>query len=68
LQVLPNGWTEHQARATSDFVPPNVILSWYVGSLNFRVDLFPDVRRPHYLVLARIVKSAYADHGIPHCV
>jgi linoleoyl-CoA desaturase len=68
--VMPTSWAEHQVRTTVDFAPRNRLLGWYVGGLNFQVEhhLFPEVCHVHYPALARVVRAACAEHGVPYLV
>jgi linoleoyl-CoA desaturase len=59
---------EHQLATTADFSPRSRLITWYVGGLNFQVEhhLFPKVSHIHYGALARIVREACRELGIPH--
>ncbi len=58
-------WTLHQMATTVDFARKNVVLSWYLGGLNFQVEhhLFPKVSHLHYPALSKIVEELAAEHG-----
>ena len=59
-------WSVHQMATTVDFARSNVLLSWYLGGLNFQVEhhLFPKVSHMHYPALSRIVEEVASEHGV----
>jgi linoleoyl-CoA desaturase len=63
---MADGWAEHQVHNTVDFARGNVVLTWYLGGLNFQVEhhLFPKVCHVHYPQLSSIVEEVCAQHGV----
>lgn len=68
--TIPDEWTVHQLRTTSDFAPRNGVLGWYIGGLNFQVEhhLFPNICHIHYKSIAPIVQKTANEFGIPYHV
>src|SRR5213075_2596867 len=60
------GWAQHQIATTVDFAPRNLVLSWYMGGLNFQVEhhLFARVCHVHYRALSRIVEETCRAHQL----
>lgn len=69
-QKMENSWAIHQLLNTVDFAPRSTVLSWFVGGLNFQIEhhLFPQVCHIHYPVIAKIVKQAAQEYGLPYHV
>ena len=58
----------HQLATTVDFAPSNLLLSWYLGGLNFQVEhhLFARVCHVHYPALRRIVAETCRAHQVKY--
>jgi linoleoyl-CoA desaturase len=65
---MDNSWAIHQLYTTTNFANKNMVLSWYVGGLNFQVEhhLFPNVCHVHYRKISSIVKSTAEEFGLPY--
>jgi len=65
---MQNDWSVHQLNTTSDFARHNMLLSWYVGGLNFQIEhhLFPNICHVHYKKLAPIVEQTAKEYGITY--
>lgn len=63
---VDSGWMRHQLATTVDFAPSNLLLSWYLGGLNFQVEhhLFARVCHVHYPALRRIVAETCRAHQV----
>ena len=61
-------WLVHQVNTTSDFARNNIVLSWFVGGLNFQIEhhLFPHICHIHYKNIAPIVESTAKEFGIKY--
>jgi linoleoyl-CoA desaturase len=59
-------WAVHEVETTVDFCPRNVVLTWFLGGLNFQIEhhLFPRVPHTHYPRIAEIVRRKAAEHGV----
>jgi len=66
--AMEHTWLVHQMITTSNFAPRNLLLSWYVGGLNYQIEhhLFPKVCSVHYPAVSRVVRQAAAAHGVPY--
>lgn len=66
--VMENNWAIHQLYTTANFARKNLLLSWYVGGLNFQIEhhLFPNICHVHYRNLSKIVKKTAEDFGLPY--
>lgn len=65
---IENNWAIHQLHTTTNFANKNLVLSWYVGGLNYQVEhhLFPNICHIHYRKLSSIVKNTAAEFGVPY--
>jgi len=65
---IENVWAIHQMRTTSNFAPQNILITWFVGGLNFQVEhhLFPNICHVHYPEISKIVKSTAKEFGLPY--
>ena len=65
---MEHTWLIHQMMTTSNFAPRNLLLSWYVGGLNYQIEhhLFPKVCSVHYPAVSRVVRQAVAAQGVPY--
>jgi linoleoyl-CoA desaturase len=66
--AMEQTWLIHQMMTTSNFAPRNLLLSWYVGGLNYQIEhhLFPKVCSVHYPAISHVVRQAAAAHGVPY--
>ena len=64
---VENSWAIHQLQTTSNF-SSNVVLSWFIGGLNFQIEhhLFPNICHVHYRRISEIVKSTALEYGLPY--
>lgn len=69
-KVIENNWAAHQVENTCNFAPDNLVLSWFIGGLNYQIEhhLFPHVCHVHYPALSRIVRQTAEEHGIKYNV
>ncbi|MBA4167160.1 MAG: acyl-CoA desaturase [Chitinophagaceae bacterium] len=67
---IENEWAIHQVKTTANFAPKNLIVSWFVGGLNYQVEhhLFPRVSHIHYPGISRIVEETCERHNLPYNV
>lgn len=67
---IDNEWAIHQVKTTANFAPRNVIVSWFVGGLNYQVEhhLFPRVSHIHYPYISRIVETTCKKYNLPYNV
>jgi linoleoyl-CoA desaturase len=65
---MENNWAIHQLHTTTNFANKNMLLSWYVGGLNFQVEhhLFPNICHVHYRKISSIVKETAQEYGLPY--
>jgi linoleoyl-CoA desaturase len=65
-QHIENEWAVHQIETTADFAPHNLLLSFYIGGLNYQIEhhLLPHICHLNYPRLAPIVKSTCEEFGI----
>jgi linoleoyl-CoA desaturase len=63
-------WAVHQVEASADFAPRNVLLTWYLGGLNFQIEhhLFPRVCHQHLAGLSPIVRRTCEEYGVRYSV
>ncbi len=61
-------WIVHQLKTTANFAPKNRLITWFAGGLNFQIEhhLFPKISHIHYNKIARIVKNATKEFGLPY--
>ncbi len=64
--TMEENWTVHQLQTTTDFAQENILLSWYIGGLNFQVEhhLFPNICHIHYKKIAKIVEETATEYNI----
>ena len=67
---IENEWAIHQVKSTANFAPKNLIISWFVGGLNYQVEhhLFPRVSHVHYPGISKIVEDTCERHNLPYNV
>lgn len=67
---IENEWAIHQVKTTANFAPKNVIISWFVGGLNYQVEhhLFPRISHIHYPGISRIVETTCKKYNLPYNV
>ena len=60
----------HQIETTVDFAPNNLLLSWFVGGLNYQIEhhLFPQVCHIHYRAISPLVRETCQEFGIRYNV
>jgi linoleoyl-CoA desaturase len=65
---IENEWAVHQVKTTANFSPNNLIISWFVGGLNYQIEhhLFPRVSHVHYPALSKIVQEECATFHLPY--
>jgi len=65
---METDWSIHQLYTTANFAPKNLILSWFVGGLNYQVEhhLFPAISHVHYRKLSPIVQQTAKEFGLPY--
>jgi linoleoyl-CoA desaturase len=53
-----------------DFAPNNLLLSWFVGGLNYQIEhhLFPQVCHIHYRAISPLVRETCQEFGIRYNV
>jgi len=65
LGKMEHSWAVHQLQTTANFSPGNLLLTWYVGGLNYQIEhhLFPNISHIHYPAISRIVRSTAEEFG-----
>ncbi len=65
---VENNWAIHQMRTTANFANKSVLLSWFIGGLNFQIEhhLFPGICHIHYKKISKIVREVSAKHNVPY--
>lgn len=65
---IENSWAAHQLYTTANFARKNLLLSWFVGGLNFQIEhhLFPNICHVHYRKISKIVKGTALEFGLPY--
>jgi linoleoyl-CoA desaturase len=65
---MDNNWAIHQLHTTANFAKRNLLISWFVGGLNFQIEhhLFPNICHVHYRSLSDIVKQTAKDFDLPY--
>ncbi|MDR9486590.1 acyl-CoA desaturase [Salibacter sp.] len=65
---MENNWAIHQLKTTANFAHKSVLLSWFIGGLNYQIEhhLFPNICHIHYKKLSEIVKKTAEDYNIPY--
>jgi linoleoyl-CoA desaturase len=65
---MENSWAIHQLHTTTNYANKSILLSWYVGGLNYQIEhhLFPNVCHVHYRNISRIVKETAKEFGLPY--
>ncbi len=63
-----NNWAIHQLHTTANFARKNLLLSWFVGGLNYQIEhhLFPNICHIHYRKISKIVKQTTKEYGLPY--
>jgi linoleoyl-CoA desaturase len=61
-------WAIHQLLTTANFSRKNMILSWFIGGLNYQIEhhLFPNICHVHYRKISEIVKKTSEQFGLPY--
>ena len=61
-------WVVHQMLTTANFAPNNLLLSWYVGGLNYQIEhhLFPNMCHIHHREVSNIVQQTAKEFGLPY--
>jgi linoleoyl-CoA desaturase len=67
-KLIENEWAIYQVKTTANFASKNIIISWFVGGLNYQIEhhLFPKVSHVHYPAISRIVKKICSQFNIPY--
>ncbi|MCA0365178.1 MAG: acyl-CoA desaturase [Spirosomataceae bacterium] len=62
---IESAWAVHQLKTTSNFFSNNLLLSWYIGGLDFQIEhhLFPKISHVHYRKISKIVKETAEEFG-----
>ncbi len=65
---IEDDWAAHQLKTTANFAPKSLLLSWFVGGLNFQVEhhLFPNICHVHYKKIAPIIKETAKEFNLPY--
>ena len=65
---IETAWAEYQLKTTSNFAMNNVVVSWFVGGLNFQIEhhLFPKVSHIHYPAISKIVMEKCKEFNMPY--
>ncbi len=65
---MENNWAVHQLFTTANFARNNLLLSWFVGGLNFQIEhhLFPNICHIHYRKISNIVKNTAKEFNLPY--
>ena len=66
--VMTTAWAVHQVQTTVDFSRHNLVLSWFLGGLNFQIEhhLFHRISHVHYPALSKVVEQACKDFDVPY--
>ena len=67
---MASSFAIHQIETTVDFAPNNLLLSWFVGGLNYQIEhhLFPQVCHIHYRAISPMVRETCEEFGIRYNV
>lgn len=67
---INNNWFIHQLSTTADFAQNNILLTWFIGGLNFQTEhhLFPGISHIHYPKLAKIIKETCKEFDVRYNV
>lgn len=65
---IDNSWAVHQLYTTANFATNNLLLSWFVGGLNFQIEhhFFPNICHVHYRKISGIVKELVREYNLPY--
>ena len=65
---VENNWAIHQMNTTANFGDKSMILSWYIGGLNYQIEhhLFPNICHVHYKKISKIVKETAEEFKVPY--
>ncbi len=65
---IETDWSVHQLFTTANFAPKNLVLSWFVGGLNYQVEhhLFPAISHVHYRKISPIVQQTAKEFNLPY--
>ena len=66
--TISREWAMHEVETTADFAPHNLLLTWYVGGLNFQIEhhLFPRICHVHYPAISTIVRETCQEFSLPY--
>ena len=66
--TMEDDWASHQMKTTANFAQKNVVLSWFVGGLNYQIEhhLFPNICHVHYKKIAPIIKETAKEFNLPY--
>ena len=65
---IENEWAIHQLQTSADFAKENLLITYFVGGLNFQAihHLFPRICHVHYPAIAPIVAQTAQEFGVPY--
>lgn len=65
---IDNEWAVHQINTTANFATKNILVSWFLGGLNFQVEhhLFPRISHVHYPKINQFVKETCQEFNIAY--
>lgn len=66
--TVEENWTVHQLETTTDFAQNSVLVSWFIGGLNFQIEhhLFPNICHIHYKKIAKIVEETANEYNVAY--
>ena len=66
--VIEKDWAIHQIETTVNFCRNNILLTWFLGGLNFQVEhhLFPNICHVNYPVISKVVEQTCQDFGVQY--
>jgi linoleoyl-CoA desaturase len=66
--VIADTWTEHQFKTSANFGEQSFLTDWICGGLNYQIEhhLFPKICHTHYPAIAKIVRQAADEFGLPY--
>lgn len=67
-RTIEENWMIHQLETTTDFAQKSVLISWFIGGLNFQVEhhLFPNICHIHYKKIAKIVEKTAHEYNVAY--
>jgi len=65
---MPFEWAKHEMLTTSNFGTDNLLLTHFIGGLNFQLEhhLFPYISHVHYPRVSKILKKTAKEFHIPY--